>query len=506
MTLIGFVLLYMLLTIAIGIFAATRVSDTKDFALAGRSLPLPMVITATFATWFGSETILGLPGRFIEGGIAGVIEEPFGSGMALVLVGMFFAQRLYKLDILTLGDYYRRRYGSLIEILCTVFIVLSYLGWVGAQVAALGLVINLITEGYISVSGGMVIGTLVVLAYTMYGGMWSVAVTDFVQMIIIVAGLTGILFFASDLAGGFHNIIGYARERHLFHALPEPTVSGWLFWISAAITMMIGSIPQQDVFQRVMSAKNVQTAVAGPIIGGCVYILFAFVPMLIVVAAIMVMPEAAQGMLSTDPQRLLPTLVKDYMPLWLRVVFFGAVLSAVMSTASATMLAPSTTFVSNILSHIIKLDDRNTLRAMRWTVFVFSLMVLSYSLYFEGTAIYDMVAMAYQFPVIGAFWPLVCGLYWRRTTRQGVYMSMILGAITWLILTSTSLGDVFPNVLGGFIMSGIGMVVGSLMPTKGNKEYLAWWKSVAKDKIIDPFRPSNPMPALPNGHEVSTPA
>ena len=300
MALIGFVMLYMLATIAIGLYAATRVSSTSDFALAGRSLPLPMVITATFATWFGSETILGLPGRFIESGIVGVIEEPFGSGMALILVGMFFAQKLYKLNILTIGDYYRERYGRGVEVLCTLFIVLSYLGWVGAQVAALGLVINLITEGYISVSGGMVIGTVVVLAYTMYGGMWSVAVTDFVQMIIIVLGLVAILFFASDLAGGFGKVIDYAHERDLFNALPEPTATGWLFWISSAITMMIGSIPQQDVFQRVMSARNVQTAVAGPVIGGCVYILFAFVPMFIVIAAILVMPGSAQDMLATD--------------------------------------------------------------------------------------------------------------------------------------------------------------------------------------------------------------
>ena len=152
-----------------------------------------MVVTATFATWFGSETILGLPGRFIESGIDGVIEEPFGSGMALILVGMFFAQKLYKLNILTIGDYYRQRYGRTIEVLCTIFIVLSYLGWVAAQVAALGLVINLITEGMVSVSAGMAIGTLVVLIYTMFGGMWSVAITDFFQMIIIICGLAIIL-------------------------------------------------------------------------------------------------------------------------------------------------------------------------------------------------------------------------------------------------------------------------------------------------------------------------
>ena len=469
MTLTGFVLLYMLGTVAIGVFAATRVKNTNDFALAGRSLPLPMVVTATFATWFGSETILGLPGRFIESGIAGVIEEPFGSGMALILVGTFFAQKLYRRNILTIGDYYRERYGKGIEILCSMFIVLSYLGWVGAQITALGLVINLITEGAVSITTGMILGAAVVLFYTVVGGMWSVAITDFVQMIIIVGGLLAILFFASDLAGGFGNVVDYARERDLVHAWPEPTTTGWLFWISAAITMMIGSIPQQDVFQRVMSAKNMQTAVAGPIIGGCVYILFAFVPMMIVVASILVMPDVAQKFLAEDPQQLLPTLVRDYMPMWLRVLFFGAVLSAVMSTASATMLAPSTTFVENVLSHVMELNEKNLLRVMRVTLAVFAAAVLAYSIAFQGAAIYDMVAMAYQFPVVGAFWPLVCGLYWRRATKTGAYASIVVGGIVWTVLTVTSLGDVFPSVLGGFLAAGFGMAVGSLVPTAANR-------------------------------------
>lgn len=190
--LIVLVCMYMLVSIGIGLWAARRVRNTADYALAGRSLPLAMVITATFATWFGSETVLGLPGRFIEGGIAGVIEEPFGSGMALILVGMFFARKLYKMDLLTIGDFYRKRYGKKIELACAIFIILSYLGWVGAQVAALGLVLNLVTEGVVSVSLGMTIGTFVVLFYTVYGGMWSVAVTDFFQMIIIVAGLIAV--------------------------------------------------------------------------------------------------------------------------------------------------------------------------------------------------------------------------------------------------------------------------------------------------------------------------
>lgn len=472
--LIVLVCLYMLVSVGIGLWAARRVRNTADYALAGRSLPLMMVITATFATWFGSETVLGLPGRFIEGGIAGVIEEPFGSGMALVLVGMFFARKLYKMNLLTISDFYRRRYGRKIELACSIFIIISYLGWVGAQIAALGLVLNLVTEGFVSVSAGMTIGTFVVLFYTVYGGMWSVAVTDFFQMIIIVAGLVAVAVCAGDMAGGFSKVIEFADSRHLFNPLPEAGVTNWLFWISAAITMMIGSIPQQDVFQRVMSAKSAGTAARGAALGGIFYIFFAFVPMFIVCAAVLAMPGVGEMLLNTDPQRLLPTLVRDYMPGWLRVIFFGAVLSAVMSTASATMLAPSTTFVKNVLADFIRITPDRQLFYMRATLFVFAVAVLTYSLWFEGTAIYDMVAMAYQFPVVGAFWPLVCGIYWKRATTQGAWLSIVSGAVVWVILTATPAGSVFPSVLGGFMAAGVGMVAGSLMPTRSNARYRRW--------------------------------
>jgi Na+/proline symporter len=293
MTLIAFVALYLLVSIGIGLYAATRVKNTTDYALAGRSLPLVMVITATFATWFGSETVLGLPAKFVEGGLSKTVEDPFGAGFALILVGVFFAARLYRMNLLTIGDFYRRRYGKGVEMFCSAFIIVSYLGWVAAQVAALGLVFNLLTGGAMSVAQGMILGTTVVLVYTIYGGMWSVAMTDFFQMILIVVGLSVIAYFAAGMAGGADKVVDYAAARDMFRFFPENTTKAWLFWISAAITLMIGSIPQQDVFQRVMSAKNVQTSVLGPILGGSLYIVFAFVPMFIVVAALLVMPEQA---------------------------------------------------------------------------------------------------------------------------------------------------------------------------------------------------------------------
>jgi Na+/proline symporter len=317
----------------------------------------------------------------------------------------------------------------------------------------------------------MAIGTAVVLTYTVFGGMWSVALTDFMQMVIIVVGLSLIAWFAADLAGGADKVVAQAAANDMFRFFPDSTVHAWLFWLSSAVTIMIGSIPQQDVFQRVMSANSEKNAVRGPIIGGTAYLLFAAVPMFIAVAAFVVMPGEAQALLKDDPQKILPTLVMEHMPTWLKVLFFGALLSAIMSTASATLLAPSTTFVENILKNFVPLSDRRELRAMRITLVVFAGCVLAYSIRMEGTPIYELVAMAYQFPVVGAFWPLVLGLYWKKSTTQGAVWSIVLGMATWGLLTLTPLGEEIPSVLAGLVMAGIGMVVGSLLPTAGNRAH-----------------------------------
>ncbi len=464
--LITFIVLYLLASVAIGLYAARRVNNTADYAVAGRSLPLAIVIATTFATWFGSETVLGVSAKFVSGNLGAVVEDPFGSSLCLILVGLFFAYKLYQKNLITLGDYYRQRYGRLIEILCSIMILLSYLGWVAAQVTALGLVCHLLAPESISVVAGMFIGTSVVLVYTLFGGMWSVALTDFVQMIVIAAGLALIAWFAADLAGGAGKVIEYAAVNGKFQFFPEGGTREWLFFIGAALTLMLGSIPQQDVFQRVMSAKDARTAVRGPVIGGSLYFLFALVPMFIVTAAVMVMGDAGAALLKDDPQKVLPTLVLEKMPVALQVAFFGALLSAIMSTASATLLAPSTTFVENILRNIRPgMSDAATLKAMRLTVLVFTGLVLVYAISMQGTSIYDLVSGAYQVPLVGAFIPLVFGLYWSRATTQGALASVVLGLGTWLFFIVTPpLAEAFPQQLAGLLASLAGMVAGSLAP------------------------------------------
>lgn len=463
--LLTLVIVYLLITIAIGLWAARRVKNTADFAIAGRNLPLIMIVTTTFATWFGSETVLGIPAKFVSGGLNGVVEDPFGAGTCLILVGLFFAGKLYRMTLLTISDYYRERFGRTVEVLCSLIIMLSYLGWVSAQVTALGLVFNLLSNGAITIPMGMVIGVVSILAYTLFGGMWSVAVTDFIQMIILVLGLSIIAIYASGMAGGADKVIAFAVSKELFKFWPEPTFKDMIFFFAAAITMMLGSIPQQDVFQRVMSANNVNAATKGPVIGGVLYILFAFVPMFLVASALLIMPAESVALLKDDPQKVLPTLVMTKMPFVMQVLFFGALLSAIKSTASATLLAPSVTFVENIWRQFKpRVSDQTELRTMRITVLVFSALVLVYAIQMQGTPIYEMVSGAYQVTLVGAFIPLVFGLYWKRASTQGAIFSIVLGLLTWGTFLATPLGTAFPGQLAGILAALFGMLFGSLAP------------------------------------------
>lgn len=461
--LLGFVILYLVISVGIGLFAATRVHSAKDFAVAGRSLPLPVVTATVFATWFGAEAVLGIPATFVQEGLRGVVADPFGASMCLILTGLFFAPRLYRMNILTVGDYYRLRFGRIVEMLCTLCIVASYFGWVAAQFKVLGLVLNVVTEGGVSQSAGIVIGAVIVLAYTTFGGMFSVAVLDFVQISVIMGGLVYIVFVVSGLTGGVGVVIEHAAAAGKLDLFPSARLAEWVPFIGAWITMMLGSVPQQDVFQRITSAKDERTAVRGSLLGGTLYFGFCFVPMFLAYAATLVDPAKFGLLLEQDSQLVLPMLILQHTPLAAQIVFFGAVLSAVMSCSSATLLAPSVALSENVIRPVFPhLNDSEFLRLMRVVLVGFAGVVLGIALWSDAS-IYKLVVGTYKVTLVAAFVPLFAGLYWTRATTQGAVCAILCGIISWIGMELASPSDsIWPPQLVGFLMAGIGMIVGSL--------------------------------------------
>jgi len=474
--LLALVIVYLAISIAIGLYAGRKVHSASDYITAGRSLPMPMVMAMVFATWFGAETVLGISATFLDEGFRGLISDPLGASVCLVLFGLVFALPLYRLKLMTLGDFFHIRYTKNTELVLATCIVLSYLGWVSAQVTALGLVFNVLSEGSVSMTQGMLIGSAVVLAYTLFGGMWSVAVTTCVQMVIIVIGLVLVTSTASDMAGGMSGVLSQAAAEGKFEWLPTLDMVDMLSWVAALFTMALGSIPQQDVFQRVNTSKSESVAVWATTFGGIAYFIFAAVPLYLAYSASLIDPGQTALLMQEDSQLVLPTFVLTHMPFWLQAVFFGALLSVIMSTASSTLLAPSVTFTENVLKNFLpNMSDAELLKNTRITVFVFTLLVVAHAI-LSNESIHGMVENAYRITLAGVFVPLTAGLFWSRASNLGASLSMGLGLGSWLVLEVFFPNAPFEPQLLGLLLSFIGMVVGSIIspnPHAANRHGLA---------------------------------
>lgn len=465
--LIALVVLYLIVTIGIGLWAARRVHNSRDYVVAGRSLPLYMNTATVFATWFGAETVLSVSTEFAKSGLGGIIADPFGSSCCLVIVALFFARAFYRMDLLTIGDFYRKRYGRAMELGTSIVIAISYLGWTAAQMTALGLAFSTLTDGAISLPTGIILGAAIVLGYTIWGGMWSVAMTDLFQSVMIIVGVVLIAWVIGDIAGGPAKVLAAASEAGRFEFWPKAGTKEWLAFVAAFLTLAIGSIPQQDIFQRVTSAKDEKTAIRGTLLGGVVYFSFAFVPIYIVYAGLLIDPSLGK-LLSTEDaremQQILPAFILGHTPAWIQVLFFGALLSAILSTASGAIIAPTSLCTENIIKPMFpNMSDRQFLLTLRLVLVSFTLAALLFALQSKKT-MYDMVQSAYTVTLVSAFVPLAAGIYWKRANRVGAVLSAVFGLVAWLIADAIAGDATVPPTLVGLAFSVFGMVMGSFVP------------------------------------------
>jgi len=465
--LIGSVVLYLLVTIAIGLWAARRVHNSRDYVVAGRSLPLYMTTATVFATWFGAETVLSVSATFTRDGLGGVVADPFGFSFCLLFVALFFARAFYRMDLLTIGDFYRKRYNKPVELVTSVAITASYLGWTSAQLTALGLVFSVLSGGALDLTAGILIGGAIVVVYTLWGGMWSVAVTDLFQSVIILLGLTGVAWLVSDMAGGAGKVIAAASEAGKFEFWPKGGAKEWLAFLTVFLTAAIGSIPQQDVFQRVTSAKDENTAVRATLLGGLIYFCFAFVPIFIAYAALVIDPGYAKLFANEDAreiQRILPDLILNKTPMWAQVLFFGALLSAILSTASGAIIAPTALFTENVIKPFYRgMSDRQFVLLLRVVFVTFSLAALLFAINSKST-MYEMVQNAYKVTLVSCIVPLAAGIFWKRANVVGAMLSVLFGLLSWAIAEWVAADATTPPPLVGLGFSLFGMVLGSLVP------------------------------------------
>jgi SSS family transporter len=452
--LLAFIILYLLLTLLIGWWASRKVHSTADFVVAGKNLSTPILAAGLFATWFGSETVMGAPSSFIEGGLLGVMEDPFGAAMCLILVGLIFARPLYRLNILTFNDFYRMRFNRTAEVVSAVFMVPSYFGWIAAQLVAMAIVMKALIG--LPIFYGILLCTIITVIYTYIGGMWAVSITDFVQTIMIILGLVVLTFIMYQRAGGWSNIRSSVPDD-FFRFLPHSGWNHWIEYLAAWMTIGLGSIPQQDVFQRVMSARNAKVAVRASLIGGLMYLSIGFMPLLIGLCGRILYPEVLEG----DPQMILPKMVLLHGSLALQILFFGALLSAILSTTSGAMLAPATVLGENLLRPLLKNPtDQMMLRIMRFSVVLVA--ICSAVMANLNANIYELVGDSSALSLVSLFVPLTAGLFWKRASSLGAVASMMVGLLVWIFYEYIQPSET-PSLIIGLLASLLAMVLGSLL-------------------------------------------
>ncbi len=422
--------------------------------LAGRSLPIVLSSAALFATWFGSETVFGASSEFLKGGLYSVIEDPFGASLCLLLFGLFFARKLYNMNLLTLGDFFKVKYGRKTELTASIFLAPPYVGYIAAQLVAMGLILNVVTG--MEVWQGVVISAVIVTLYTYVGGMWAISITDFIQSIIIIIGLFVLAFILAEKVGGVATVLKEVPAAN-FKFLPSPNFKEIVTYIAAWSVLGLGSIPSQDVFQRSMSSGSANTAVRSCYIAAILYLTIAMLPLFISLCTKHLYPEYAEG----DTQLALPNMVLTHTALPIQILFFGSLLSAIMSTTSSAILAPASILSENVMKPLLgdTYTDKQLLVATRISVLIFS--AIATVMACMRSNIYELVGQSSILSLVSLFVPLVMGLYWKRANTTGALLSMVLGMVTWIIfeIYETS----WPSLVPATLVSLIGMVVGSLM-------------------------------------------
>ncbi len=332
--------IYLLAMLAIGITAAKRAGTQDDFLVAGRKLPLWLCAPTIMATWFGGGTLLGAAGTGYEGGFLASISIPFGAALVLVLMGFFFARTMRRMKLLTVAEFFENRFGRMAGVVATAALLLAIIGWIGGTMVGFGYILQTLTG--LPMALGILIGGVIVIGYTAIGGLWAVALTDFVQVVIIVIGLVVLLVVVLIDVGGWSTIAPQFPE-HTFRLVPlEHNFETWLNYLRLWIIFGIADLASQTLMQRVSAAKSEQTAQNSLYLAGAGYLFLGLIPVVLGIIAGVTMPGLE------DSESVIPRLAVEHLHPIAIAIFVGAILAAIMSTADSALLAVASLISVNI--------------------------------------------------------------------------------------------------------------------------------------------------------------
>lgn len=416
---------YVGVTLGIGIYAGRRVKDASDFLVAGRRLGTVLATGTLAATWFGGGIVVGASSEAYKHGFPGVIADPFGAALCLILAGLFYVRTMRRMGLTTIASFFEVRFGRTASLIAAACTIPAYVGWVASLMVAFGRVIQ--TVGGIDPDLGIWIGAIIVLVYTTVGGMWAVTLTDFVQVLVLVLGLVWITPTLLSEMGGWSTLRPQMPDR-MFHLYPHggDTVA-WFNYARDWLVIGLGNLAGQDLIQRTLSSRDETVAQNSAYLSAALYLTVGLLPVFLGIAATVVLPDLG------NPDLVMMELGRLYLPPLALAVFMGALVSALLSSADSALLAPASVISWDILKAVRPdVDERTVLRVSRWCVLVLG--AVSVYLAFAHNTIYSLMVDSWSILLATLFVPLTAGLWWPRANTRGCTASMIAGFLAYLIL------------------------------------------------------------------------
>ena len=443
------VAIYIAIMAAVAIYASRRTHSATEFVLAGRSLSLGLCTTTIMATWFGGGMLMGGSGAAYEDGMLGVIADPFGATLCLFLMGLFFVRIFRRLKFFSFIEFVEQRFGHVATIVTSAAALLSSIFWVAGMLVAFGLIFESLSGTPLEV--GIIGGAVVVIVYTSMGGMLAVALTDFVQMLIVAVGLIFLFIVVLYDAGGWSSVYAQIPES-AWRMIPlEQTGERWLNYLRAWFIFGLADLASQSLLQRAMAAKSERVAQNSFYLAGIGYLGFAMIPVTLGIIASVTMPGLV------DAESVIPTLAIEHLHPVAVALFVGALLAAIMSSCDSSLLASATVVSTNVLPFFKKdPSDQTSLAVARWAIPVCGFVAVLGAL--NAQVVFDTMLDANMLMLAAVIVPFILGIWWQKANRTGALVAMAAGIAAWLTASIF-----YPELPGDLI--GLGASLAAMLVT-----------------------------------------
>lgn len=420
------ILIYIVLQLGLGFYISRLIKSEDDYLLGGKKLGYFLATFSIFATWFGAESCIGTAGAAYESGLAGVTADPFGYGIVLLLMGFFFAIPLYRMNLTTIADFFRKRFSSSTEKVIASLMIPTSILWAAAQIRAFGLILS--SSSNLTVDVSILISAILVITYTVFGGLLADAWTDLIQGIILIFGL--FILIASMFFNGINiqDTLSHISAEKLSLSSVSESISllNILLKLEAWAIPICGSLIAQELVSRVFAARSHKVAQRSSILAGSLYILIGLMPLTIGLIGLNIIPNLEH------PEQILPMLAQKYLSPILYVIFAGALISAILSTVDSTLLASSALMSHNIAFSIFNIkNEKKKLLITRLNVIISGF--IAYLLATKAEGVYNLVKDASAFGSSGIFIVFIFGLIGRFGNGLSAISSVLTGSIVWII-------------------------------------------------------------------------